>query len=216
MDQIVEAFKKISIPAVSDAMDKLGIHGTCLGISPLDYGYHMVGRAYTVKYLPITHLGGTVGDYIDDVQAGQVVVLDNGGMPDGTVWGDILTAVAHNKGIAGTVIHGVCRDVDRSLEVKYPMFTRGKFMRTGKDRVDAVAVQVPISLGTVQVRPNDIVYGSNDGVLVIPHEKEEEILAVAQSIEETEEKIRMEVMKGTPLREAREKFNYHKLQTREK
>jgi regulator of RNase E activity RraA len=51
-----------------------------------------------------------VGDYIDDVPPGSVIVLDNGGRDNATVWGDILTEVAHNKGIAGTLIDGVNRD----------------------------------------------------------------------------------------------------------
>ncbi|MED1796722.1 RraA family protein [Brevibacillus nitrificans] len=214
MDKVIEAFKALSIAAVSDAMDRLGIHGACVGIAPVQYGYQMVGRAYTVQYLPVSLEKGTVGDYIDEVKAGEVVVLDNAGRLDCTVWGDILTSVSHINGIAGTVIHGVCRDVKCSLELKYPIFSRGKFMRTGKDRVDAVAFQVPVSLGDVQVRPGDIVYGSDDGVLVIPQEKEAEILAVAQMIEEKEEGIRAEVLKGTPLKEAREKYGYHQLQTK--
>lgn len=216
MDQVVEAFKQISIAAVSDAMDRLGIHGTCLGVSPVSYGYQMVGRAYTVKYLPVALDKGTVGDYIDEVQPGQVVVLDNAGRLDCTVWGDILTSVSHMNGIAGTVVHGVCRDVKCSLDLKYPIFSRGKYMRTGKDRVDAVEYNVPVAVGDVQVRPGDIVYGSDDGVLVIHQEKEAEILALAQMIEEKEEGIRQEVLKGTPLKKAREKFGYHNLQTREK
>ncbi|MEW9668091.1 RraA family protein [Ammoniphilus sp. 3BR4] len=215
MDKIVEAFKEISIAAVSDALDRLGIHGTCLGINPVNYGYQMVGRAYTVKYLPIAQDKGTVGDYIDEVPPGSVVVLDNAGRLDCTVWGDILTSVAHMKGIAGTVVDGVCRDVACSLDLKYPIFSRGKFMRTGKDRVDAVAYNVPIAVGDVQVRPGDILYGSDDGVLVVPKEREAEVLRVAQMIEEKEEGIRKEVLKGTPLKEAREKFGYHQLQTRE-
>lgn len=215
MDHIVEEFKKVSIAAVSDALDRLGIHGTCLGISPIDYGYQMVGRAYTVKYLPVALNKGTVGDYIDDVPPGSVVVLDNAGRLDRTVWGDILTSVAHMKGIAGTLIDGVCRDISCSLELNYPIFSRGKFMRTGKDRVDAVAYNVPVSIGDIQVRPGDIIYGSDDGALVIHQEREAEILAVAKMIEEKEEAIRHEVLKGTPLKEAREKFGYHQLQTRQ-
>lgn len=212
MDKIVEAFKSISIAAVSDALDRLGIHGTCLGISPLNYGYHVVGRAWTVKYLPIGVHKGTVGDYIDDIPPGHVVVLDNEGRTDCTVWGDILTAVAHTKGIAGTVIDGVCRDVKHALELNYPIFSRGKFMRTGKDRVEAVAYNVPISIAGVQVRPGDIIYGTDDGVLVIHKEREEEILAVAQEIEEKEEQIRKAVMSGLTLTQAREKYGYHLLQ----
>lgn len=60
----------------------------------------------------------------------------------------------------------------------------------------------------------ELVESSDDGILVIPHEREVEILAVAQMIEEEEEGIRAEVLKGMPLKEAREKFGYHQLQTK--
>ncbi len=214
MDATVEAFKQISVAGVSDALDRLGLHGTCLGIAPLTSGFRMVGRAFTIKYIPVGVDKGTVGDYIDDVPVGGVVVLDNGGRLDCTVWGDILTSVANKRGVGGTVINGVCRDVARSLELHYPIFSRGKFMRTGKDRVQVDAMNVPVSLGDVQVKPGDILLGSDDGVVVVPREKEEEILKVAQSISQAEASLLAEAMKGTRLDEARKKFGYHQLQRR--
>jgi regulator of RNase E activity RraA len=112
------------------------------------------------------------------------------------------------------VINGVCRDVARSLELRYPIFSRGKFMRTGKDRVQVDAMNVPVSLGDVQVKPGDILLGSDDGVVVVPREKEEEILQVARSISQAEASLLAEAMKGTRLDEARKKFGYHQLQRR--
>jgi 4-hydroxy-4-methyl-2-oxoglutarate aldolase len=215
MDGVVEAFNAISITAASDALDRPELHGACLGISPVNYGYHMVGRAFTVKYYPVSVDKGTVSDYIDDVPRGGVVVLDNSGRLDCTVWGDILTLVAHRNGIAGTVIDGVCREVKRSVEIGYPIFSRGRFMRTGKDRVQAVGVNVPVQMGGVQVRPGDLVLGSDDGVVIVPKEKVAEVLSVARLVEETEEKIRAEVLKGIPLQQARRKHGYHELQRRQ-
>ena len=212
MDARVEAFKELSVAAVSDAMDRLGMHGTCLGVAPLANGYRMAGRAFTLKYIPVGVIKGTVGDYIDDVPPGDVVVLDNAGRIDCTVWGDILTSVAHKRGVGGTVINGVCRDVARSLGLGYPIFSRGKFMRTGKDRVQVDGMNIPVSLGDVQVAPGDILVGSDDGIVVVPKEKEEEILNVAQSISEAEGKLLAEAMKGTRLDEARKKYRYHELQ----
>jgi len=214
MDAYVEAFKKLSAAAVSDALDRLGLHGACLGIAPLAAGHRMVGRAFTIKYIPVGVVKGTVGDYIDDVPPGDVVVLDNAGRLDCTVWGDILTSLAHKRGVAGTVIHGVCRDVARSYELRYPIFSRGKFMRTGKDRVQVDGMNVPVSLGDVQVRPGDILIGSDDGVVVVPREKEEEILSLARSISEAEERILAESLAGARLDEARKKYKYHELQRR--
>ena len=133
-DAMVERFRGMSTANVSDALDRLRMPGSCFGISPLQNGQRMIGRAYTIQYVPAGSPPGTVGDYIDDVEQGQVIVLDNQGRRDCTVWGDILTAVAHNRGVGGTVIHGVCRDVYRALDVHYPIFSSGRFMRTGKDR----------------------------------------------------------------------------------
>ncbi|MCF8563167.1 RraA family protein [Alicyclobacillus tolerans] len=212
-EEIIEQLKGISIAAVSDAMDRLGISGTCLGIQPLRYGFTMVGRSYTVRYLPLGQTQGTVGDYIDEIPEGSVVVLDNAGRTDCTVWGDILTAVAHQKGLAGTVIDGVCRDVRHSLDLNYPIFSRGQFMRTGKNRVEMVATCVPVNIAGVPVRTGDIVYGSDDGVLVIPQEVEREVANIAQEIEQSEEAIRKEVMTGISLRDARKKHGYHTLQS---
>jgi regulator of RNase E activity RraA len=214
VDRIIEGFKKLTAAAVSDALDRLGLHGACLGIAPLATGYRMVGRAFTLKYIPVGVVKGTVGDYIDDVPPGGVVVLDNAGRLDCTVWGDILTSVAHKRGIAGTVIHGVCRDIARSFELRYPIFSRGKFMRTGKDRVQVEGMNVPVSLGDVQVRPGDVVIGSDDGIVIVPKDREEEVLSVTQSVSQAEDQILSEALKGNRLDEVRKKYKYHELQRR--
>ena len=214
MDALVEEFKKLSVALVSDALDRLGIHGQCLGIQPIAPGSKTAGRAFTLKYIPCGMNKGTVGDYIDDVPPGDVVVMDNAGRVDCTVWGDILTSVANKRRLAGTVIHGACRDVARSVDLGYPIFSRGKFMRTGKDRVQLEGVNVPISLGDVQVRQGDIVLGSDDGVLVVPKEYETEVLSMAQSISEAEERILSAAIQGERLDELRRTFKYHELQRR--
>jgi regulator of RNase E activity RraA len=211
-DALVEAFRALSVANISDALDRLGIPGGCLGIVPLTTGYRMVGRAFTVRYVPVGVTRGTVGDYIDDLAPGTVVVLDNSGRLHCTVWGDILTAVAHQRGLAGTVIDGVCRDVARALELKYPIFSRGRFMMTGKDRVQVDAMQVPVSIGGVLVRPGDLLVGNDDGVVVVPHERAQEVLEVAQQISAAEEAILAEALAGTPLAQARARHGYHALQ----
>lgn len=204
---------RYSTSAVSDALDKLGVNGQALGIKPLSRDFRLVGRAFTGFYQPVGVGGGTVGDYIDDVPPGSVVVLDNGGRADATVWGDILTAVAHRRGVAGTVIDGVCRDSDRALEVGYPIFSRGTTMRTGKDRVTLAAVDVPVSVSGVLVHPGDVLLGDADGVVVVPSAVEFEVIETVRRIEEAEDVIRRAVRSGERLSEARRKVSYHSLQT---
>ncbi len=210
--EIVKRFESFSTSIISDALDRFGIGGGCKGITPVVSGVKMVGTAYTVRYIPIGAVKGTVGDYIDDVLPGDVVVLDNNGRTDCTVWGDILTVNAKMKGIAGTVIDGVCRDVPTISEERYPVFSRGRFMMTGKDRVTVEATQAIVCVGKVQVKPGDILIGDDSGVVVVPQEMSEEILEAARVIEEAENIIVEAVRGGLSLKEARAKFGYHTLQ----
>ena len=78
---MTDSARGLSASLVSDAMDRLGVAGAVLGLGPLGAGQYMAGRAYTVRYVPAGPVPGTVGDYIDDVPAGGVVVLSNGGVP---------------------------------------------------------------------------------------------------------------------------------------
>jgi regulator of RNase E activity RraA len=214
-DAIVQGLSQLPTATISDALDRLGIVGQCLGIAPLDPKFRLAGRAFTLRYRPTGLVDkGNVGDYIDDVAPGDIVVLDNAGRVDCTVWGDILTAVSSRRGIGGTVIHGVCRDVQRSLDLGYPIFSRGRYMRTGKDRVEVESMGQPISLGEVQVRPGDILVGDADGLLVVPRVREAEVFQTAREIEDAEQAIERETAKGLRLDEARKSFRYHQLQTK--
>jgi 4-hydroxy-4-methyl-2-oxoglutarate aldolase len=206
---------KLSTSTISDALDRLGIAGQVTGVRPLQPAFRMVGYAFTGRYEPVDVNGGTVGDYIDDVPAGSVVVLDNGGRMDATVWGDILTHVARSRGIAGTLIDGVSRDTSDSLKLGYPLFTKGTWMRTGKDRVQLVDTQLPVSVGGVRVRSGDLIVGDADGVVVIPAERAHEIHEVAESIEAREEEIRRRVTAGARLVDARAELGYFTLQSRD-
>ncbi len=212
--EILARIQALSCTDLSDAMDRLAIPCQCFGIMPLDRSFRLAGQAWTLRYGPVGQDAGTVGDYIDDLDEGQVVVLDNQGRLDATVWGDLLTSTASRRKIGGTVIDGVCRDVDRSIELHYPIFSRGNWMRTGKDRVRVEATQVPVSIGGVRVEPGDWLRGDGDGLVAAPAARIAEILEAAEDIHAAEEHIRAAIDAGQSLRQARKHWGYHSLQTR--
>lgn len=214
-DSGVERAAKLETATLSDALDKLGIAGQCLGIKPLDHSFRLAGRAFTLAYAPVGHPAGTVGDFIDDVAEGDVVVIDNSGRADATVWGDILTFTAHKRRLGGTVIDGACRDTHLALDLGYPMYSRSYSMRTGKDRVQLDATQVVITVGDARVSPGDIIRGDSDGVVVIPRDREDEVLDTAEAIDAAEGRIRDAIASGLRLDEARRQQHYHLLQRRE-
>ena len=215
MEAIIERLGKLDTASVSDAMDKLGISCGFCGIHAVTPGKHICGRAFTVHYVPTGSVKGTVGDFLDDVRSGEVVVIDNSGRDYCTVWGDIMTYVAMKNRVAGTVIDGVCRDIPGILENGYPIFTKSTYMVTGKDRVMVDAVNQPVSICGVQVCPGDIILADDTGALCIPASVAEEVCGIAEGIEKTEQAIIAEVKNGLTLKEARAKLGYHKLQTKE-
>jgi 4-hydroxy-4-methyl-2-oxoglutarate aldolase len=213
-DPGVERASRLDTSTISDALDRLGIAGQCLNIKPRDVRFRMTGRAFTMLYRPVGKPAGTVGDFIDDVAPGSVIAIDNGGRENATVWGDILTEIAHRRGLAGTVIDGACRDTALCVELGYPVFSKSYSMRTGKDRVQLDATQVPVNIGDARVAAGDILRGDADGVVVIPRAQEADVLAAAEGIAVAEDAIRNAVRGGKRLDEARKEFGYHQLQTK--
>lgn len=204
----------IATASVSDALDALGIPGALPGITALRPGIRAHGPVFTVRYEPVGASGGTVGDFLDDVPPGAVVFIDNAGRTDCTVWGGIISRTAHARGIAGTVVHGTCRDVAVAAEVAYPLWSVSRFMRTGKDRVRVAAVQTTVDVGGVPVAPGDLLVADDDGAVVVPATRQEEVLDVARRIEEVEQAIVDDVREGATLAGARARHGYHSLQAR--
>ena len=213
-DTNVARARALDTATLSEALDRLGIVGQCYRISGRDPSFEMAGRAFTMLCGPASNPPGTVGDYIDDVPEGHVVVIDNGGREDATIWGDILTEIAHRRGLAGTVIDGISRDVKLCRALGYPVFSKGHWMRTGKDRVQVERMDCTVNIGGARVQPGDILRGDPDGVVVVPQEHEDAVLAAAEEIGAAEESIREACRGGTRLDEARRQFKYHTLQTR--
>ncbi|KAK4062663.1 uncharacterized protein Triagg1_9781 [Trichoderma aggressivum f. europaeum] len=196
--ELVTLFKDLDTPAVSDAPDRLEIPGQALNIMPLvNYKKVTVGPAFTVRYVPASDPPGSFGNFIDDAAIGDVVVIDNGGRTDCAVWGDIMTQYASLRGIAGSVIDGVCRDVNRAIT------------GTGKDRVQIGSINEPIRIGKVHVQPRDIVVADTNGVVIVPRDCAREVAETAQRIEKSEASIRELIAGGLTTAVAREKLGYH-------
>ncbi|MFB7113411.1 RraA family protein [Streptomyces sp. NPDC056291] len=203
----------LSTASLSDALDSLGLPGSLHGMGALCPGQRTVGPVFTVTYEPVDEAGGTVGDFLDDVPTGAVILIDNAGRTDCTVWGGIMSQTAYARGIAGTVIHGTCRDVAVATAVGYPIWSVSRFMRTGKDRVRVAAAQTAVTIDGVLIHPGDILMADDDGAVVVPAARWDEVADIARRIDRVEEAIVEAVRGGATLAEARARHGYHSLQT---
>ena len=76
---MLATFKELDTSSLTDALDKQGIASGLLGIKAVVPGTRLCGQAFTVQYIPCGQTKGNVGDFLDDVPKGHVVVIDNGG-----------------------------------------------------------------------------------------------------------------------------------------
>lgn len=208
---IIKELKQFNTAEISDALDACGVEGALLNIKPLTEDAIMIGRAFTVKYMPYvskpeSFMNG--GNYIDDVPEDSIIVIDNNGRSDCTTWGDILTEVAILKKIGGTLVHGAVRDIENIKKKKYPIFANYVYMRSGKNRVYKYDQQCEISIEGIKIKPNDIIMGDQNGALVIPQHLINEVIKKATRIKSTEENIILSVRVGLSLEEARKKYRY--------
>lgn len=208
-----QLFFSFSTPQVSDALEPFGVVSGLVGISTRVPGQKMFGPAFTVAK-EINHDPNyrEAAEYLDQVPAGQVVVIDNLGLESSTSWGGILTHYAKKKGLYGTVINGLNRDIDEINGLGYPIFSKGVFMVTGKGRTRLKDVNVPLTIAGVTISPGDFIFGDDNGVVVIPAGIVGEVAERAEAIRAVEDGIVDLVMReNVSLREARERLKYSEL-----
>jgi regulator of RNase E activity RraA len=207
---LLTELEQLDTSSLSDALDSLGISGGLLGIYQQVPGTRCSGFSFTVQYEPVQDNKGfkNAANYIDQVPEGSIIVSSNNSRADCTVWGDIMTHIARLKGIRGTVIDGVARDIDTVLQLGYPLFTRGRYMQSAKNRAQLKAVQVPISISGVTVNPGDVIVCDASGCLAIPRCHLIDVIHRARRVEITEREIVSSVNAGMSLEEARLKHRY--------
>jgi regulator of RNase E activity RraA len=209
-DALLKACEALDTASLSDALDSLGLAGGLAGLNQQVPGTRCAGFAYTVLYEPVPERSGfrTAANYIDEVPPDAVIVSSNPGRTDCTTWGDILTHVAISRGIRGTLIDGAARDIDTVERLKYPLFSRARFMQSAKNRVQLKATQVPVQISGVTVNPGDLVICDSSGCLAIPADKAEQVIQRAQAVERTEKDIIQSVNAGSTLEQARALHRY--------
>jgi regulator of RNase E activity RraA len=143
------------------------------------------------------HLGemGGFGDNLnarlnEDFKPGCVVVSSTSETRETGWWGSNNTMDLHSKGAVGIVSDGQCRDTDEVMMQQTPVACRGIGRPIIPGRAILADVQVPVGCGGVLVRPGDLVGCDWDGVVVVPHEVAEEVLAIAAAIAIDDKKSR--------------------------
>jgi 3-hexulose-6-phosphate synthase/6-phospho-3-hexuloisomerase len=169
--------------------------GALQGIRPILPGFHIAGRAFTIRTMD--------GDWakpieaIDKTDRGSILVVDvNQGRT--AVWGELATWSAKLRGLAGVVIDGAVRDYDDLMKIKFPVFSRFIVPNAGEPK-GLGEIGAEITCGNQIVRTGDWIIGDDSGVVVVPQEIAQEIANRALDVKEQENRIREEIKQGGSL-----------------
>ncbi|ABE46963.1 RraA family protein [Polaromonas sp. JS666] len=192
MNKLIEGFQSVAVASVADAVDKVcGKRGYMdASIKPRINDKRVVGPAATVlevatdEFVPPQH----ALDLIDEAPRGSVIVISiAGGEPNVAVWGGLMTAGAVANEHAGAILDGGVRDLTEiRRDYDFPVYARDVSPGTTLGRFRTVASQVPVEVGGVQVNPGDIIVADIDGVVVVPRDQADEVLAMSIEIDERE------------------------------
>ena len=196
-DKDHDTFLGLQSGHINDAMEGMGLtrsvlHGyTYLGTP----GGRMVGTAYTVRQAP-KHATATRTDPLVShakvsgglASSGEVIIVDAGGRIDSGTWGENHCMRAKPTGVQGAVINGATRDAHEIKSLDFPVFCKGFSPVKSLWDLETVGHNEPLSMDGVQVRSGDIVFGDETGIIIVPPELMDKILAAAQKIRDDEAK----------------------------
>ncbi|MBT2448682.1 RraA family protein [Streptomyces sp. ISL-43] len=169
------AFKDVPPTILADLLGRAQVMD--IGIRPLWDSPRVAGPAYTVRCEPGDNLMLHAAIY--RAEPGSVVVVESGDVDHALAGGNVC-AVAQRRGIAAFVVDGVIRDLGEVREAGFPVFSRGVIPIPGtKERIGSLGD--PVRVGGVTVHPGDIVVADEEGIVVTPAARQEEILLTAQA-----------------------------------
>ena len=213
-EPIIERLVKLDSCALSDALDSLALKGATWGVRPQWPCAKIGGRAVTMKIKPAglqqpkQHLGTAP---IEAAHPGDIIVIDNGGQPQFSCWGGLLSLSAKLRGLSGVVIDGASRDIDEARDLGFPVYARGVVPMTARGRVAQESFNQEIQFAGVQCRPGDLVLADGSGIIIVPREKEEEVMAAAEAIYQKEQEMADGIRKGYSGVEILEKLGYEQM-----
>jgi regulator of RNase E activity RraA len=202
----------LSSALLADALDALGHRNSALPIDmrPLRPEWKLWGPAATLNAVAVNsepaNPYAVEMECIDNLTPGYVLVATTNGDRGSALWGELLSTACRARGAPGVVLDGLTRDAARITAMNYPVFAAGFCPLDSKGRLEAIDYNRPITVGGVEVRPGDWVYGDADGVIVAPLELAEEAIARAWEKASGENLVREELAKGRSMREVFEEY----------
>jgi RraA family protein len=189
--QLVDAFRELPVANISDCMARMTAGGARL--RPMHKGGPLAGPALTVKCRPGDNL--MIHKALTMAEPGDVIVVDGGGDLTNALMGEIMVSRAVKSGVAGVVLNGAVRDSEQIGQGDFPFYAAGITHR-GPYKDGPGEINVPIAIDGMVIHPGDLIVGDADGLLCVPFDEAEQLLAATHKKMEVEKKMMADIAAG--------------------
>ncbi|KAL3462655.1 ribonuclease E inhibitor RraA/Dimethylmenaquinone methyltransferase, partial [Aspergillus heterothallicus] len=219
-DEIIQRLQQWGACDVADGLSKLKhpnggfLEGLTMYSPEFQAGdTKIVGQAFTVKFVPKTDdvAPKLEGNYIDMIPRGAVVFISQPPPQVNAVYGGLMTLRAQALGAAGVVIDGRVRDLGEHRALGFPLFAKSVGTTAGGAVCRPSEVNVPVQLhSAIQedawIKPGDYIIADLNGVVRIPAEMAEDVLAAIPGISEADAKCAEGIRAGRSVRDVFAEF----------
>lgn len=201
---------------VGDILDVMGYRKQFLpaGLAPLTPGTRIAGRAMPVLEAdvfghgldssagPLAHKPfGLMLEALDDLKEGEIYIA-TGASLNYAIWGGLMSTRATHLKAGGAVLDGYVRDVGEIKALDFPTFCRGVYAQDQGPRGKVIDYRTTIEIGGITINPGDLVYGDDEGVLIIPAAIVDEVVTKALVKTSTENQVAEAIKNGMSATEA--------------
>ncbi len=213
-DETLDKLARLSSGSLTTQLFKHGYRQPALvGLRALNRNVKpFAGRAYTMRFIPAREDIDTYGTMttkpnidnlqwqgIEQVQPGDVLVIDSRNDPRAASAGNILVTRLLARGARAIITDGALRDGSEIANLPLPAYCREVTATTRISYHHVADLQVPIGCAGVAVYPGDVIVGDADGVTVIPPHLAEELAQFCARQDDIEHYLAMRIAGGEPL-----------------